>query len=128
MRNILLIQHRITKGLTQAEMAEQLFMSQSTYSRIETGEKQPSIDTLKQIAHILQVPVRDLLDVFIDGNTSVLHKRITQKKADTEMYQETIDRQANQIKLLSELNNQLVERLSLLEAQRSTTDQNLIAH
>jgi transcriptional regulator with XRE-family HTH domain len=52
---------RTVKGLTQKEMAEQLHKSQSTYSRMESGELTISTDELKDIATVLGCSAEDLL-------------------------------------------------------------------
>lgn len=57
------IELREQHGLTQAEMAERLFVTRQAVSRWECGETQPSIDTLKLIATEFHVPVEALLDM-----------------------------------------------------------------
>lgn len=52
---------RARKGLTQAEVASALGVSSVVYSRYETGSRQPSIDTLIQMADIFGVTVDYLL-------------------------------------------------------------------
>lgn len=52
---------RSRKGLTQAEVASALGVSSVVYSRYETGSRQPSIDTLIQMADIFGVTVDYLL-------------------------------------------------------------------
>lgn len=44
------IRARISAGLTQKELAERIGTQQSNVSRIENGNANPSIDTLKRIA------------------------------------------------------------------------------
>ena len=46
-----IIRARITAGLTQKELAERLGTRQSNVSRIENGNSNPSIATLKRIAN-----------------------------------------------------------------------------
>jgi transcriptional regulator with XRE-family HTH domain len=53
--------HREALGLSQAQMAEKLHITQSTYSRIEQKDENITIGQLKQIAAILHVSVIDLL-------------------------------------------------------------------
>ena len=45
-----IIRARITAGLTQKELAERIGTQQSNVSRIENGNSNPSIATLKRIA------------------------------------------------------------------------------
>lgn len=44
---------RERQGLSQKDMAEQLGMSQQGYSHIETGKREPNLDTLIKIRHVL---------------------------------------------------------------------------
>lgn len=61
--------HREARGLTQAQMAQLLHITQSTYSRIEQKEENLTIGLLKQIAAILRVPPIALLpDELVIGN------------------------------------------------------------
>jgi transcriptional regulator with XRE-family HTH domain len=53
--------YREISGLSQAQMAEKLHVTQSTYSRIEQKEENLTVKQLKQIAIILKVSVIDLL-------------------------------------------------------------------
>ena len=52
---------RTRKNLTQAEVASALGVSSVVYSRNETGSRQPSIETLIQLADIFGVTVDYLL-------------------------------------------------------------------
>ena len=56
-------------GLSQAQMAEKLHMTQSTYCRIEQKEENVTIRQLKEIALILNVQVIHLLpdELIIDN-------------------------------------------------------------
>ena len=58
-----LIEIRERNGLTQAEMAEHLFVTRQAVSRWECGDTQPGIDTLKLIAAEFHVPIEKLLDM-----------------------------------------------------------------
>ena len=58
------IGHQITrirksKDLTQANMAEELGMTTSAYSKIERGDTNPPINRLLEIAKVLEVDVAD---------------------------------------------------------------------
>ena len=52
---------RTRRNLTQAEVASALGVSSVVYSRYETGSRQPSIETLVQLADIFGVTVDYLL-------------------------------------------------------------------
>ena len=52
---------RIRKGLSQANVAEALGVSSVVYSRYETGSRQPTTETLIQLADIFGVTVDYLL-------------------------------------------------------------------
>ena len=58
-----LIEIRERNGLTQAEMAERLFVTRQAVSRWECGDTQPGIDALKLIAAEFHVPIEKLLDM-----------------------------------------------------------------
>jgi putative transcriptional regulator len=49
------------KGITNRELAAELDKTEATVSRWCTNDIQPSVETLFQIAQILQVDVRELL-------------------------------------------------------------------
>lgn len=52
------------RGLTQAVLAEQALLSRPYLTEIETGKKQGSINVMKTLAAILNVPVGLLLPDF----------------------------------------------------------------
>ena len=52
---------RLRKGLTQSEVASALGISSVVYSRYETGTRQPSADTIIQLANVFGVTVDYLL-------------------------------------------------------------------
>lgn len=54
--------YRKARGLTQAEFAEALGMSQASISRFETGERKPDVDDLIAIARYFGCKVDDLID------------------------------------------------------------------
>jgi transcriptional regulator with XRE-family HTH domain len=53
---------RESRGMTAREVIAQIDMGAPSYSRIETGASDPTIDSLKKIAGALGVKVGDLLD------------------------------------------------------------------
>lgn len=59
---------RKKKRLTQAQVAEMLFISQNSYSLIETGKTRIDIERLQKIAAIFSLSVHDMLEFFPQGN------------------------------------------------------------
>lgn len=53
---------RLTKGMSQSELAKHLDVSQNTVSQWETGERKPDIIKLKKLAHILNCTTDELLE------------------------------------------------------------------
>jgi transcriptional regulator with XRE-family HTH domain len=54
---------RKAKGLTQAQLAEQMDIEKESVSRIETGHIAPSLGRLAQIAKLLDCDISDLLKI-----------------------------------------------------------------
>lgn len=52
---------RKSRGLTQEELAEALFVSRTAISKWESGRGYPSIDSLKEISNYFSVSIDDLL-------------------------------------------------------------------
>lgn len=52
---------RKNRGLTQEELAEELFVSRTAISKWESGRGYPSIDSLKEISSYFSVSIDDLL-------------------------------------------------------------------
>ena len=52
---------RESKGMTQAELAEMLFVTRQAVSRRKNGETIPSSDTLKMLSKIFDVSINTLL-------------------------------------------------------------------
>lgn len=61
---------RKKSGMTQAEVAKKLFISQAAYSKYETGVSSPNPETLARIAEILDVTMAYLLGKTKDGVSS----------------------------------------------------------
>ena len=55
-------QHRKAKGLTQANLAELLDMSEMTIRRWEAEKTSPRMDEIKKLAQVLEIPTNELLD------------------------------------------------------------------
>ena len=45
---------RLNKHCSEVQVAKQAGIAQSSYHRLETGEKNPSVDTAKKIANVLE--------------------------------------------------------------------------
>ena len=74
---------RTAKGLSQAALAEQVEgISSSDVSKIERGEKEPVQDVIKQIAKVLGVTQKSLLDA-ADGNGKTAAGKTTAGKTAT---------------------------------------------
>lgn len=56
---------RTDKGLTMAEMAEKLSLTESYYSRIESGDRQRKMDIILvgKLATVLDVPMADIIEL-----------------------------------------------------------------
>lgn len=52
---------RSSRGLTQEELAEALFVSRTAISKWESGRGYPSIDSLKEISTFFSVTIDELL-------------------------------------------------------------------
>lgn len=51
---------RLERGLTQAQLAELLDVATETISRLERGVSIPSLKTLENISHVLNVTLKDI--------------------------------------------------------------------
>ena len=56
-----LLELRNSKGMTQEELAEALFVSRTAISKWESGRGYPSIDSLKEISKFFSVSIDELL-------------------------------------------------------------------
>lgn len=66
---------RIAKGLTQAELAEELHFSDSFIGQLERGETMPSVEALQQIMYALAIDPRELFLDIPQGDTK--HTELT---------------------------------------------------
>ena len=69
---------RKSKGLTQEELAEALYVSRTAISKWESGKGYPSIDSLKEIAKYFSVTIDELLST--DEVLTIAEKDNKQKK------------------------------------------------
>lgn len=52
---------RNKKGMTQEELANEVGVDRSLISKLETGESEGSLSTLRKIAEVLEVALAELL-------------------------------------------------------------------
>jgi transcriptional regulator with XRE-family HTH domain len=77
---------RSAHGLTQGQLAKRLKISPSQVSLIESGDRQPSMEVLKNVSRVLNVPLplltllgsepEDLKDVDTDEEIAALAKTL----------------------------------------------------
>ena len=60
MNNKLLKNHRLSKNLTQKELAKQVNISERHYRYIESGNRNPSINLALRLCDILEMDLTDL--------------------------------------------------------------------
>ncbi len=96
---------RLKKGLNLTQFARRAGMSKSMISQIELGKTNPSVETVRQLAAVLQVPVFTL---FLEGHDShdmlvKKDKRIKIKVPDSDAVREilTPDLSRNMVLLLA---------------------------
>ena len=80
---------RKKKGMTQKELACQLYVSPSTVSKWENGDSMPDIYMLKDLAEIFQVSVSELIEqgqdtASIKGDSKEEHSSIVQAQTEIE--------------------------------------------
>ena len=54
-------QHRKSKGLTQEQLSGLATLDRTHYSKIERGQRSPTIETLFKIAYALDIPPHKLI-------------------------------------------------------------------
>lgn len=66
---------RQRRMLTQAELAEEAGITESTINRIEQGHAQaPRISTIRKIAKVLDVPAEDLISWNVNSDETLMGK------------------------------------------------------
>ena len=68
--SIKLLQHRHSKRLSQQNVADALGVSQATYHSWEKGSRLPSIQYIKALGEILDIPIEDFTALFGTNNHS----------------------------------------------------------
>jgi len=61
-----LFQLRKEKGLSQEQLAEKLKVSRQTISKWETGETQPDMENLRNLALVLEFSIDNMLGLEVD--------------------------------------------------------------
>ncbi|MBQ7146297.1 MAG: response regulator [Lachnospiraceae bacterium] len=64
---------RIARGLSQQQLAEQMFVSRSAVSMWELGTRLPDLNLLSRLAVCLQVQTHELLDGMLEEQEETLH-------------------------------------------------------
>ena len=64
---------RLKRNLSQKEVADQIGVSKSTYSLYESGNREPSVQTIKKIADVLNVSADELLGLSEQPTTIAAH-------------------------------------------------------
>lgn len=62
---------RLDKNMTQKDVADRLGCTPNIYSRYETGERQPSIDTLISLSQIFEKSIDYLVENHADVDLSI---------------------------------------------------------
>ena len=54
---------RKKRGLTQQQIADELSVNRVTYTNLEKGNREPNLENVVKLAHILDVTTDDLLEM-----------------------------------------------------------------
>lgn len=112
--------YREARNFTQSYMAEQLDISQNTYSKLESGTIKLTVDRLTQISNILNVQVEDILSSsddqhfnFHNSNIDKFYGYIENIQEDNkELLNTTINILNEQINYLRKENERLIELIA----------------
>lgn len=112
--------YREAKNFTQSFMAEQLNISQNTYSKIEGGTIKLTVDRLEQISNILNVNIEDILSSsddqhfnFHNSNIDKFYGYIENMQEDNkELLNTTIGILNEQINYLRKENEKLIQLIA----------------
>lgn len=63
---------RKARGFTQRDIAKKLNISNSTYCLYEKGEREPNVNTIEKIAHILYVSIDELFGLYNFGTENLI--------------------------------------------------------
>ena|ERR1700744_3515266 len=109
---------RELKNLTQEYVAEQLHLTQSGYSKIETGEVDVPYTRLEEIAKILTIKVEDIINFNENMVFNIMHNQtgnglvINHHTSDNEkkLYEDQIQLLKEQVEYLKNTINRLLEK------------------
>lgn len=111
--------YRELKNYTQAYMSKELEISQNTYSKIESGGIKLTVNRLKQIGKVLEIPIEELISndnqsfTFNNSNIDKFYGYIeTVREDNKELVQTTIDILNEQIEYLRKENERLIDVIS----------------
>ena len=65
--------YRVLNHLTQEQLAELIDADPRTIQRIENGECEPSLKTLKKLIVILKIPDKDIINFLKDSTHELVH-------------------------------------------------------
>lgn len=65
--------YRVLNHLTQEQLAELIDADPRTIQRIENGECEPSLKTLKKLIVILKIPDKDVINFLKDSAHELVH-------------------------------------------------------
>lgn len=68
---------RKDSGLSQAQLAEVIDVASETISRLERGVSIPSLKTLEEISHALNISLKDLLDFQYTPKATIAEREIS---------------------------------------------------
>ncbi len=109
---------RMLRGYSQEFMAENLGMTQTSYSRIETNQQKLTAEVLEKIAGLLGVTTVDITSnepVIIQNNASNQGTQIGHNEnyfaEQKELYQKIIDSKEKEIERLIKQNDSLMKLL-----------------
>lgn len=107
---------RKAKGLTQKQMAFNIAMEQTTYSRKERGKSPISDEEWKRFAKTLDVPVEEIKEVNNSSNT----KNENGTFNDSSIGIKIITMPQNAFEIIIKYNNKLEEENAVLKEQLKT--------
>lgn len=65
---------RKVRGYSQKEIARQLNISNSTYCLYEKGEREPKLETIERIVHILYISIDELFGLYHFGTDNLIRE------------------------------------------------------
>lgn len=102
---------RVTRRISQTEVAQKLGISQNAYSRIERGLTRISTERLQKLAEIFGITVQELLTEQELSNKPMVAKEPGTKSEDVWIYEKMIQHKDETIQSLRETIQILKEQL-----------------